>query len=116
MNSVSIGRYGEEIAVEYLKSLGCEILKRNYVGAHGEIDVIAKKGSKLMFVEVKTRRNTNFGYPSDAVNYQKQRKIINAARAFVLKYKDYEEISFDVCEIYIDERKINYIDNAFVWE
>lgn len=116
MSTVSVGKYGEDAAAEYLAGEGCKILRRNYKAANGEIDIIAKSGKKLMFVEVKTRKNTNFGYACDAVNYRKQHKIINTARAFVISYTDYDEISFDVCEVYTEEHRINYIENAFVWE
>ena len=113
MNTSSIGRVGEDIACKYLRENGYEILKRNYKGLHGEVDIIARKGRHLSFVEVKTRCNRNFGPGSDAVNFLKQKKIINTAQKFLLQYDDYEEVSFDVCEVYTDERSINYIENAF---
>ena len=112
MSTVSVGKYGEDAAAEYLAGKGCKILRRNYKAANGEIDIIAKSGKKLMFVEVKTRKNTKFGYAGDAVNYRKQHKIINTARAFVISYTDYDEISFDVCEVYTEEHRINYIRNC----
>ena len=98
MNTVQTGNYGENLACEYLSENGYTILKRNYRAANGEIDIIAKIGGKLCFVEV---------------NYQKQQKIIHTARAFIAQFGDYEEISFDVCEVYTESRKINYISNAF---
>ena len=67
----------------------------------------------LSFVEVKTRKNQKFGYASDAVDYHKQRKIIQTARAFLIRYTAYEDISFDVCEIYTESKYINYIEDAF---
>lgn len=113
MNTVSIGRYGEDTAVDFLKENGYHILKRNYRAANGEIDIIAIKGRHLSFVEVKTRKDTSFGYPSDAVNFRKRQKIINTARAFLMRFEDYDEISFDVCEVYLKEHRINYIKSAF---
>ena len=86
MNTVLIGRAGEDMACRYLLKNGYQILKRNYRAAGGEIDIIAKKGSHLAFVEVKSRRNTEFGYAAEAVNYAKQKKIINTARAFLIRY------------------------------
>lgn len=113
MNTVETGNFGENIACEYLLKNGYTILKRNYRAANGEIDIIAEVNKKLCFVEVKTRKNTNFGYASEAVNYHKQNKIISTAKAFLMQYSDYDEISFDVCEIYTENGTINYISNAF---
>ena len=77
------------------------------------IDIIAKKGNHLAFVEVKSRRNSAYGLASDAVDIHKRRKIIQSARAFIMRYNEYEDISFDVCEIYTEDRTINYIECAF---
>lgn len=113
MNTTSVGRIGEDIACKYLTANGYEIIKRNYRAAHGEIDVIAKRGTHLALVEVKTRYNADFGYASEAVNYKKQQRIKSAARVFLASYSKYEDISFDVCEVYTSKRTINYIEAAF---
>ena len=116
MSTFLSGRYGEKAAADFLKDDGYTILERNFRGANGEIDIIAIKDGHLSFVEVKSRKNTDFGYPADAVTVQKQKKIINAAKVFLMRFEDYNEISFDVCEVYTKDRKINYIKNAFVVE
>lgn len=113
MNTFASGRMGENIAKDYLVQNGYRILRRNFRSSGGEIDIIAQKDLHLAFVEVKTRKNRNFGLPSDAVDRHKIRKIIQCAKAYLMTYSDYEDISFDVCEIYTDERFINYIENAF---
>ena len=113
MNTTSVGRIGEDIACEYLRVNGYRIIKRNYRAAHGEVDIIAQRGMHLSFVEVKTRNSRNFGYASDAVNYRKQQRIKSAARVFLTMYEEYDDISFDVCEVYTSERAINYIEAAF---
>ncbi len=113
MNTVLIGRVGENMATRYLLENGYRILKRNYRATGGEIDIIAKKGNHLAFVEVKSRRDAEFGYAAEAVNLPKQKRIIKAARAFIVRYTDYEDISFDVCEVYTKDRRINYIEDAF---
>ena len=113
MNTTGIGRRGEDEACKYLKSKGYTVLKRNYRAARGEIDIIAKKDRHISFVEVKTRKNINFGYAFEAVNRDKQRRIRSAASAFIMAYHDYEDISFDVCEVYTESLRINYIENAF---
>ncbi len=113
MNTVGVGKFGEDIACRYLESNGYTIIKRNYRASGGEIDIVAKKGTHLAFVEVKTRKNQKFGSASEAVNYHKQQKIIHTARAFLMRYTAYEDISFDVCEVYTENRYINYIEAAF---
>ena len=95
MNTTSVGRIGEDIACEYLRANGYRILKRNYRAAHGEVDIIALRGMHLSFVEVKTRRNLDFGYASDAVNFKKQQRIKSAAKVFLMTYREYDDISFD---------------------
>lgn len=113
MNTVQTGNHGENLACEYLRKKGYKIIRRNFRAASGEIDIIAMLDKRLCFVEVKTRKNDKFGYPSDAVNYRKQKKIINTARAFIMQFFDYDEISFDVCEVYTESGTVNYIENAF---
>jgi len=75
MNNIKIGKKGEQHAAHYLRSIGCEIIKTNYYILGGEIDIIAKYNLELIFVEVKTRRGRNFGFPEDALRYHKMRKL-----------------------------------------
>lgn len=112
-----LGHQGEELAAHYLRSLGYRILEQRYRTAQGEIDIIASRQSTLAFIEVKTRSSTAYGWPAEAVTYQKQRKIRQVALAFMQegnhKYKD---IRFDVISILIDlhgQPQIEYIENAF---
>ena len=113
MNTTHLGNIGEKATCDYLVNNGYEILKTNFRAAGGEIDIVAKKGMHLAFVEVKTRKDNSFGFGADAVNYHKQQRIIRAAKAFIMSFKDYDEISFDVCEVYTKKRIINYIEAAF---
>lgn len=110
-----IGDLGEDLATDYLLSKGYEILKRNYRKPFGEIDIIALKGEIISFVEVKTRKNEDFGYPGEFVDFSKKARIKKAAQSY-LNEKNYSDffVSFDVCEIYTEDKKINYIENAFV--
>jgi len=116
MSTFLTGRYGEDAAVKFLKENGYTVLERNYRAANGEIDIVAIKEKHLSFVEVKSRKNTDFGYPAEAVTLKKQKKIIDAAKVFLMHFENYNEISFDVCEVYLKERRINYIENAFALE
>lgn len=116
MNKIELGKYGEEKAVDYLKNLDCKILARNFSCKQGEIDIIAKDKNELVFFEVKTRNNVNYGRPVDAVNNFKQRHIVDAAKYYLYRNNlDNEFIRFDVIEVYLKNNKvfINQISNAF---
>jgi len=111
-----LGDHGETEAVRYLKKKGYRIIKTNFRVAVGEIDVIAEKGSILVFIEVKTRSGSRFGGPLVAVNEQKQRKIILVAQSFLARYKiEGREIRFDVVTVEgkADDWNIQIIENAF---
>ena len=77
---VRFGRWAEISGAEYLRSLGYRILSSRYRVREGEIDIVARDGECLVFVEVKARRNDK--HPEDAVNAGKQRRIIRAARQY----------------------------------
>lgn len=113
---ITLGKYGEDLAGKRLKDLGYKIVTTNYKCKLGEIDLIARDGDVLVFVEVKTRRNSSFGQVKDAVNIRKQRQISKAA----LYYMQSNNITgikarFDVVAVrLIDEKKeIEIINNAF---
>lgn len=104
----------EKISHKYLLDNGYEIIEKNFNCRMGEIDVIASKDNILHFVEVKGRLNTYHGYPREAVNKSKQKRIISAAKYFfMLKGSDDVLCQFDVIEIIIENKEINHIENAF---
>ncbi|KGF04838.1 YraN family protein [Anaerococcus lactolyticus] len=109
-----IGDFGEELTASYLEKKGYRILDRNYSKPFGEIDVIAIKGDLIAFVEVKTRKSDDFAYAAEAVDFYKQQRIRRASQAYLVE-NDMTDflMSFDVSEVYLDTRKINYIENAF---
>lgn len=117
MNTKAIGDKGETIAFNYLTNAGYVILERNYRCRMGEIDIIARFGDVLAFIEVKTRRTDRFGRPAMAVDYRKQQKIVKTSR-FYLQYKGLEgcHCRFDVLEVLGSiggAWSINHIKNAF---
>ena len=91
MNTRKIGTEYESRAAEWLEDIGYEILSRNFRSSYGEIDLIARQGACLVFVEVKYRKNSNSGKPEEAVSLQKQRKISKTADYFRVKYRIGEE-------------------------
>lgn len=114
MNKRQVGTTYENIAVQYLTEQGYEILEQNYRNKLGEIDILAKDKDTIVAVEVKYRKDNNYGDALEAVDYRKQRKI---SRAFFVYYSShgYEEdipCRFDVIAVY-GNGKISHIRDAF---
>ncbi len=86
-NTRLFGNNGEDIAVSYLKDEGYKIVERNYRASRGEIDIVAYDGERLAFVEVKARRNREFGEGQWAVDSRKQKQIIKAALNYMMHRK-----------------------------
>ena len=83
-NNRVIGNAAEDAAAGWIKkNKGYIVLERNYSCAAGEIDIIAKDKDTTVFIEVKYRKNTKKGYPSEAVTETKQKRIIRTAMAYV---------------------------------
>ncbi|MFR9069339.1 MAG: YraN family protein [Paraclostridium sp.] len=114
MNNIQKGDLGESLATKYLQSKGAYIIENKFKIKPGEIDIIAKLNDEILFVEVKSRSNIKYGYPSESVNYKKKTKIVNVAKYYILKHKLEEmPVRFDVIEVYLKDNKINHIENAF---
>jgi putative endonuclease len=119
VGNIDFGSAGEQIAAEYLLRSGYRLLARNYRAKSGEIDIIAHKSGIIAFVEVKTRRNTNFGSPAEAVTYSKQRRIIHTALCFLKATASSDaNFRFDIIEVLIrpdsgNKAECNHIINAF---
>lgn len=102
----------EETACRFLVSQGYEVLERNFYSRFGEIDVVARDGGCLVFVEVKYRKNAAYGYPLEAVNGKKQQKIRKTAEYYLYRHNLFSvQARFDVVEIL--GKKIRVIKNAF---
>lgn len=102
----NLGKIGEDLALDYLKSHRFSILERNFRSKFGEIDVIVEKNHCLFFIEVKTRSNIDHGYPYEAVNKRKLYHIKKAAQYYLLKndYTDYK-LKVGVFSILIEGEK-----------
>ncbi len=114
VNKRRLGFDKEKLTVDYLKDLGYDILETNFRTRYEEIDIIARDGNTLVFVEVKYRKSQSFGSPLEAVNYNKQRRISMGA----LSYLCMKKLSLDVTPIRFDavgicDDKITHIKNAF---
>ena len=110
------GKKGETIAAAFLKKNGYRILETNYRCALGEIDIVAREKDELVFVEVKTRRSAELGYPEQAVGIHKQKKMSQVA-LWYLEEKNLTDTKarFDVVAITMpdSQEEITLIKNAF---
>lgn len=111
---LSTGANGEDLACELLQQKGYRILQRNLRMGKAELDIIAHQNGVLVFVEVKTRTNDEFGYPEEFVNRRKQRMILNAADAYILKIGWQEDIRFDIVAVTMSNPpELFHIEDAF---
>lgn len=115
----TIGAFGEELAENYLKQLGCKIVDKNFKCKIGEIDIIAKDNDYIVFIEVKTRYSDRYGLPCEAVTPHKQYKIYKTAQFYIMVNKLHSfNFRFDVMEVILnyqsDNNYVRLIKNAFI--
>ncbi len=118
MEARELGRFGEERAARWLRWHGYRIVETNFACRSGEIDLIAQKGSYIVFVEVKLRRSADFAAAREFVTAAKQQRIRTTAALWLSQHETGLQPRFDVIEIYAPrgaEGKItlNHIENAF---
>lgn len=117
MNDKQLGVTGEEFASRYLETNQYRILCRNFRTAYGELDIIAQDKDTLVFIEVKTRRSTQYGQPGEAVSYRKQRKLSRMAAIYLARHNVWHwPCRFDVIEVFASrgtEPRIHHIRHAF---
>ena len=117
MNTVQRGKWGEELALDYLNKKGYITIARSYRSRYGEIDLILKDGRFIVFVEVKLRKNANFAFAREYVGKDKQRKISATAKLWLVSHETRLQPRFDVIEVYakdeLSKPEIIHIENAF---
>ena len=119
-----IGRIGEQLVAEWLKSKGYIITVQNFRSDYGEIDIVAENPKTVAFVEVKTRKQDSLVEPKDAVDKAKQRKLAITAKRFLkmarlgdIKYRfDIAEVTYSRDENGALKYSLNYIKNAFFYD
>lgn len=115
MTNIEIGKYGENLACDFLIKKGYRIIETNYkYSRYGEIDIIAMDNNELCFIEVKTRRNNKFGTPMEAITKDKLLKIYSCIKNYTSKTKlKFKRARIDAISIEIkeNETKINHIEN-----
>ncbi len=113
---LDLGKWGEDLALQKVKKLGYRCIVRNYRCPLGEVDLIARDGDTLVFVEIKTRKGRSLGYAKEAVNRRKRRQLSKVALAY-MKANGCSEARarFDVVVINLEGKaeEIEVIRNAF---
>lgn len=111
----SLGKWGEELTVEYLVKEGYAIVERNWRVNRLEVDIIASKGRVIAFVEVKTRRSAEGMDPLQAMTPQKIRHLVNAANSYIRMTRTPLSPRFDIATIIGDAYgySFDYIADAF---
>ena len=110
-----LGKFGEELAVEFLQKKGYDILETNWTFQKAEIDIIAQKENILAVVEVKTRSSIEFGLPQDFVKPKKIQLLVKAVNEYVISNDLDVEVRFDIIAIFREDKdfKIEHIQDAF---
>ena len=116
MNKKERGKFFQEIAEEYLKRKKYKIIDRNFLWRKGEIDIIAERDDKIIFIEVRGKEDEDIrGY--ETVNLKKQKKIIETAKFYLESKNLYgkKEVRFDVISINLKDEgiEIEHFDDAF---
>ena len=115
---LKLGRGGERLAAEHIRGLGYEILDSNVKTGRGELDLVARDGKMLVFIEVKTRKDLEMGNPVEAVTPAKRRKLVRAAEAYIAFRPPVDlDVRFDVIGIDFctpdGQPNIDHVVNAF---
>jgi putative endonuclease len=109
-----VGTWGEEIAAEYLTGQGFEIVTRNARTPYGEIDIIARQGDTVVFLEVKTRTSDKMGLPEDSITARKRQHMLSAAEHYAME-REIDHWQIDVISIEGKpgvKPKITHFENA----
>ncbi len=114
MSTTSVGRRGEETAKRALEQKGYVPLAQNFRDGPREIDLVMKDGETIVFVEVKARSSIAYGTPGEFVTKSKQRQLTLAAQRYLMQNGLLDcPARFDVVEIYLQDKKLRHIPNAF---
>jgi len=112
-----VGKLGEKAAQKFLKKRGYRIRETNFRCRHGEIDIVAQKKDCLVFVEVRTKSNLDFGTPEESITQSKKKKLVTLALTYTSTHQDLPSLwRIDVVAIELDEKgktkRIELIENA----
>ena len=117
MSRRQVGDRGERLAADYLRARGYDIIERNFRCREGEIDIVARQGETLVFVEVRTRRGRDFGTPEESISSLKQQRLVSLAEAYVQAHDQPNETwRIDVVAVELgpngEVSRLEHIENA----
>ncbi|MFP3974660.1 MAG: YraN family protein [Dehalococcoidia bacterium] len=113
-----LGRFGEKVAGGYLRRHGYKVLQTNYRTRAGEIDIVAQKGEYLVFVEVRTKRDTDFGTPEESIRQSKKEKLAALAELYIQSHESYSSMPWRIDVVAVEVRqdgkvsRVELIENA----
>ncbi|HIY65343.1 MAG TPA: YraN family protein [Candidatus Agrococcus pullicola] len=108
----TLGRHGEELAANHLRSQGFTVIEQNWRCSAGELDIIARSGRRFVFVEVKTRRSTRFGHPLEAITREKALRLRALARAWMRERDASGPIRIDAVGILLNGSTVDRLDHV----
>lgn len=113
-STVVQGRVAESLAADYLEKQGLRVLMRNFRVRGGEIDLVCQDGATLVFVEVRLRTRRDFGSAADSITAHKRRRLVLAARHYLLRYRIRVPCRFDcILLAAADEAHLEWLRDAF---
>lgn len=111
-NTTAIGQIGESLARKYLENKGYQVIEQNYRTKYAEIDLVVKKQSVLIFVEVRTKKGQLFGSPEETINRQKLKKLELNAAGYVARKKWKGPYRIDaICVVLNSDNKVARIEH-----
>jgi len=114
IGSKKLGNRGEDLAFEFLKNQGLEIIARNYRNKIGEIDIICREADIFVFIEVKTKMGNQLGSPEEMVGYRKQKKLKEITQMYFMENEIEPNYRIDVIAVDFSHipPKINWLKSA----
>ncbi|MDG2344393.1 MAG: YraN family protein [Flavobacteriales bacterium] len=108
-SNIILGREGEKAALKFLQNNGYKLLHKNWRHKKMEIDLVVKKQNKVVFVEVKTRKNAINSLINDVVSFSQQKRIIDAAHNYIDEFNVDEDIRFDLIEVHMPNKSPKFV-------
>ena len=116
--TTEVGQKAENLALRYLQSKGLSLIEKNFSCRYGEIDLVMLHKKVVVFVEVRYRKNTQFGTGAETVDYRKQQKLLNTAQYYLQHHHNYSQLTARIDVVSISKQlseavsNINWIQNA----
>lgn len=114
--SRALGAAGEALAADWLADRGWDVVARRFRSGHRDLDLVARRGGVVAFVEVKARRGTRFGDPVEAVGWRKRRELLRSAQVWMDRHgRPGEAYRFDVIGVLVSDGRVRvrHVENAF---